>query len=70
MKDLTDFHKMVEIGVDPYPYLLVFIQDYTQKESCLLRPLGNPYFSLKREFIVTSCIGSNRVKQCPQWAIS
>ena len=31
---------------------------------------GNPYFSLKREFIGTSCIGSNRVKQCPQLAIS
>ena len=30
----------------------------------------NPYFSLKREFIGTSCIGSNRVKQCPQLAIS
>ena len=70
MKNLTDFCKMVEISVDPCLYLVVFIQDYTQKESCLLRPLGNPYFSLKREFIGTSCIGSNRVKQCPQLAIS
>ena len=66
MKNLTDFHKMVEIGADPCLYLVVFIQDYTQKESCLLRPFGNPYFPLKWEFIGTSCIGSNRVKQCPK----
>ena len=36
MKNLTDFCKMVEISVDPCLYLVVFIQDYTQKESCLL----------------------------------
>ena len=66
MKNLTDFHKMVEIGADLCLYLVVFIQDYTQKESCLLRPFANPYFPLKWEFIGTSCIGSNRVKQCPK----
>lgn len=65
MKNLTDFRKMVETGVDPCLYFVVFIQDYTQ-ESCLLRPFGNPYFSLKWEFIGSSCIGSNRVKPCPQ----
>ena len=36
MKNLTDFRKMVEISVDPCLYLVVFIQDYTQEESCLL----------------------------------
>ena len=37
MKNLTDFRKMVEISVDPCQYLVVvFIQDYTQKENCLL----------------------------------
>ena len=71
MKNLTDFRKTVEISVDPPTcILMVFIQDYTQKESCLLSPFGNLYFSLMWEIIGTSCIGSNRVKQCPQLAIS
>ena len=59
MKNLPNFCKMMETGVDPCLYLVVFIQDYTQKESCLLSPFGNPYFSLKWEFIGTFCMCSN-----------
>ena len=66
MKNLTDFHKMVESVRIHACIWWCFYSRLHSEGKLLLRPFGNPYFPLKWEFIGTSCIGSNRVKQCPK----